>query len=436
MAFPAARRWPVLLRRPPLTCDQAEALLHRLFDHGASPSFGVRLWDGREVALGTGPRVTFLFHDPDTFGRCIGSEDPAEFAEAYSEGRLEVEGDLRDAVAVAFALRDFDPGLAGKLAIVSRLGVPTSRHTVVDDERDVRAHYDLSNDFFSLFLDPRMVYSCAYFRSPGESLEEAQVNKLDLVCRKLDLQPADDFLDIGCGWGALVIQAASRYGARAQGLTLSVNQAAEARRRISAAGVTGRAEIFGAHYDTLPAEAFDKIASVGMYEHVGLRRLPDYCRAAYRALRPGGLFLNHGITLPAAPQARTGGAFIFRHIFPGAELVSVPVLQSTLEAAGFEILDVQSLRPHYALTLRAWHDRFSRVRPQAVALTSERVVRMWEVYLVGCAKAFDLGLVSVHQVLASKPARDGRARIPLTRRAWEPDDSFTTPRIRTQDRLH
>ncbi len=418
MAFAAVRRLPLLVRRSALTCDEAESLLRRLFARQTRVSFAVRLWDGRRVALGPVPAVTFAFADPDVFSRCLGSDDPAAFAEAYVGGRMDIEGEIDEAARVALALREFDPGLPGRLFAASYLRVPVSRHTVREDERDVRAHYDLSNDFFRLFLDHRMVYSCAYFERPDQSLEAAQARKLDLICRKLNLAPGEDFLDIGCGWAGLLLWAAERYGVRATGLTLSVNQQAEAARAIERAGLAERVTVVREHYDALGSEQADAIASVGMYEHVGHRRLPDYCRAVFRALRPGGLFLNHGITLPVGEQARTGGAFIFRHIFPGAELAPVSTVAAALEDAGFEVLDVQSLRPHYALTLREWYARFKRARAEAVRLSSERTVRAWEVYLTGCARAFEIGLVAVHQILALKPG-DHRPRPPLTRAGWD-----------------
>ncbi len=418
MAFPAARRWP-RLRRSDLTSEQAAGLIRRLFGDATPASFGSELWDGRRLNVGPQPVITFKFTDAEAFRRCFGSKDPSQFAEVYADGRLHVDGPVDAAVGVAFALREVDPDVRTRLLLVSRLGVPASRHTVDDDERDVRAHYDLSNEFFTLFLDARLVYSCAYFATPGQSLDEAQARKLDLICRKLGLGPDDAFLDIGCGWGALLIWAASRYGVRAHGVTLSVNQETEARRRIAAAGLDDRATVQRGHYHTLPAESFDAIASVGMYEHVGARRLREYCHAAYRALRPGGVFLNHGITLPVGHRARTGGDFIFRHIFPGAELLPLSTVQAALEDAGFEILDVQSLRPHYALTLREWFRRFQAARADAVRLSSERTARLWEVYLAGCARGFELGLAAVHQVLVAKPG--GRRRQPLTRAGWEPD---------------
>ena len=417
MAFIGARRWPLVGRRPALTCDQAERLVRRVFE-GAPVSFGLQLWDGRRVTIGQAPAVTFQLTDADTFRRCLGSADPAEFAEAYTDGRLGVEGDLREAVRVALALGEIDPGLAAKIAVVSRMGVPRTGHSAREDERDVRAHYDLSNDFFRLFLDERLVYSCAYFETPDQDLEAAQTRKLDLICRKLALRPGERLLDLGCGWGALLIWAAARYGVAADGLTLSVNQHDEARRRVAAAGLSDRVSVERAHYETLPASAFEAIASVGMYEHVGLPRLSEYCRTVFRALRPGGLFMNHGITLPGSSRGRTGGAFIFRHIFPGADLAPLPELLGAMEDAGFEVLDVHSLRRHYELTLRAWFRRLERRRGEAVRLAgSERTVRMWEAYLAGCAEAFRRGLVSIHQVLAARPG--GSRPRPLTRDAWE-----------------
>jgi cyclopropane-fatty-acyl-phospholipid synthase len=371
------------------------------------------LWDGQEVSWGDERDFTLAFTDPETFRRCFRTRAPAEFAEAYLDGRLLVEGDLWSAVGIASHLRKHDLSLRDKLRFASKLVVPASPHTVEHDRRDVQAHYDLSDELFRLFLDERMVYSCAYFASPEQSLERAQERKLDLVCRKLCLQPGEAFLDVGCGWGALVIWAAEHYGVRAHGITLSENQAAEARRRAAEAGLSDRATIELSHYSELPANAFDKISSVGMYEHVGIAKLPSYLRIVHRALRPGGLFLNHGITKPLYLPQSTGGAFIFRHVFPGAELAGVTQLQAQMESAHFEIIDVQSLRPHYALTLREWFRRLSARRDEAAQLVPACVLRIWDLYLAGCAQAFDEGLVNVHQILAAKPDSNGRTRSSL-----------------------
>jgi cyclopropane-fatty-acyl-phospholipid synthase len=222
-------------------------------------------------------------------------------------------------------------------------------------------------------------------------------------------------LDIGCGWGTLAIWAATHYGVRAHGITLSTNQAAEATRRVAAAGVADRVTIDQRHYATLPARAYDKVASIGMYEHVGIAHLPAYFGTVNTLLRPGGLFLNHGITAPARRSARNGGTFIGRHVFPGGEIDGLPHLAALMEQEGFEIVDVESLRQHYALTLAHWFRRFQAARGRAASFVPERVLRTWDLYLAGCAQAFAEGTAGIHQVLAAKPDQDGRAAIPLTR---------------------
>lgn len=398
-----------------LSSSTAIATLNTLFAHEPGVSMRVRLWDGSGVAFGVSPEVTFIVKDPRTFQRCFGSDDPSEFAEAYADGRLDVEGRIDQAVAAAMALRNVEVGAMTKLATAARLRLPGTRHSAAEDARDVRAHYDLSDDFFRLFLDDRMVYSCAYFESPDQPLDAAQARKLDLICRKLRLAPGDHLLDIGCGWGALVLWAAERYGVRAHGITLSEHQAAEATRRVDRAGLQDRITIGIAHYEDLPERAFTKVSSVGMYEHVGLAKLPTYLAAVRRTLQPGGLYLHHGITIPEGPRHHTGGEFIVRQVFPGTELDTAPHLQSAIGRTGLEVLDTHSLRPHYALTLRAWFERFESARARAVSLSSERVVRVWETYLAGCAEAFDAGLLGVHQILAAAPGVDGRVAAPLDR---------------------
>jgi cyclopropane-fatty-acyl-phospholipid synthase len=406
--------------------DDAERLIRRLFRDHPSKDFAVRLWDGRDVAFSPSPAVTLVFTDRDTFRACLGSSDPAQFAEAYLDRRLLIEGDPWDAIRVVSYLRTVDLGLREILGFAAKLAVPASSHTAEQDARDVQAHYDLSDEFFRLFLDERMVYSCAYFASPGQPLEAAQARKLDLVCRKLRLQPGDSFLDIGCGWGALVIWAAERYGVRAHGITLSPHQAAEARRRVQATGLASRVTIDERHYADLPAGAYDKAASIGMCEHVGIAQLPAYFHAACRALRPRGLFLNHGITRPRQRRVEIGGSFVIRHVFPGSEIDDLSHLQGQMEDANFEVLDVESLRPHYALTLAHWYRRFRAARDRAGQFVPERVLRAWDLYLAGCAQAFLDGVISVHQVLVGKPDAQGRTALPLTR-----EDLLLTGRIAT-----
>jgi len=362
--------------------------------------------------------VTLIFRDSESFRVCLATGDPAQLAEAYIDGSVDVDGDLEAGVAVAAYLRTVELNLAERLRYPAKLPVPSWEHTVERDTQDVQSHYDLSDDFFRLFLDEKMIYSCAYFSSVDapEALELAQERKLELICRKLHLRPDDDFLDLGCGWGALALWAAQQHGVQATGTTLSVNQRVEAERRADEAGLAERVRIEARHFVDLPYRAYDAIASVGMIEHVGVVRYPAYFGAVYRALRPGGLFLNQGITIPRSSTDRSGGAFMFRHVFPGAEIGDVPHTQEVMEDAGFEILDVQSLRPHYAMTLREWYRRFRANRELAAQLVPERLVRVWELYLAGCAQAFEDGVVSVHQILAARPDESGDSRAPLVRR--------------------
>lgn len=393
---------------------QAESIVRRLFKSHPNPEFSVRLWDGRMVAFNYPSLFTLCFEDQETFETCVASGDPSEFAEAYVDSRIRIEGDLTQAVKLLSYLGTIRMGLFDKLAVRSKLDVKRAKHTIHSDIRDVRAHYDLSESFFRLFLDERMVYSCAYFLHEDDTLDDAQAHKLDLICRKLRLAQDESLLDIGCGWGALPIWAAERYGVRAHGITLSRHQAAEARRRVKKAGLEGRVTIEERHYSQLHANTYEKVASVGMYEHVGIEKLPAYFQAVHRTLKSGGLFLNHGITAPANRPALNGGTFVSRHVFPGGELDGLPHLQEVMEKEGFEILDVESLRPHYALTLREWYRRFSARRREAARFVNARVLRTWDLYLAGCAHAFADGLLGVHQVLAAKPDH-GRTGVPLTR---------------------
>lgn len=394
-------------------------MIERVFRDHPTHDFAVHLWDGQEIAWGDERVFTLVFEDPEALRLCFSSRDPAQLAEAYVDGRLRVEGDLWAASGLVSFLRSVELQTRDKLRLLPRLVVPSSSHTAERDRRDVQAHYDLSDELFRTFLDEKMVYSCAYFSCPEQSLEQAQERKLEMICRKLDLRPGEHLLDVGCGWGALLMWAAQHHGVRAHGITLSEHQAAEARRRIAAAGLGDRVTVELRHYlelgAELPAGRYDKVSSVGMIEHVGLAKLPAYFQAVHRVLRPGGSFLNHGITTPLHGPASTGGAFIFRHVFPGAELASVSEVQTRMEEVGFEVLDVQGLRPHYALTLREWFRRFRARREQAARFVPERVLRVWDIYLAGCARAFEDGVIGVHQVLVGKPGAQGHVRGPLTR---------------------
>ncbi len=294
-----------------------------------------------------------------------------------------------------------------------------ARHTRRDDREAIQHHYDVSNEFYALWLDPRMVYSCAYFRHEDDTLEQAQRQKLDHICTKLMLKPGEKFLDIGCGWGALAMRAAEKYGVDATGITLSENQFRLATERIRAAGLQDRCRVLLLDYRDAPGEGvYDKIASVGMFEHVGLKNLPVYFGTVRRLLREKGLFLNHGITSSDPENGAVGmggGEFIGRYVFPRGELPHLHRAIHDMSAQDLEVHDVECLRPHYAKTLAFWSASFEEHLAEAVAASSERTARIWRLYLAGCAYGFEEGWMSIHQVLASKRTRPGRTALPLTR---------------------
>ena len=354
-------------------------------------------------------------------------------AQDWVEGRIELHGSMRDIAAAAAGLVDGDPtapyavpGPASPLAWwrgLLRAGRSSTRHTLAEDARQVQFHYDVSDDFYALWLDPQRVYSCAYWRDGVATLAEAQSAKLDHICRKLMLREGERFLDVGAGWGALLLWAAEHYGVRATGITLSKNQHAHVQRLIDARGLAGRVRIELLDYRDLPErEPFDKIASIGMFEHVGRARLPAYFAKLLRLLAPGGLLMNHGITAGGTRNSELGagiGEFIERYIFPGGELLHLSHVLATMAEAGWEAVDIENLRPHYARTLWAWSDGLEARLPEARRLTTEQVVRAYRLYLAGSAMAFERGWMSLHQVLAAKPSGDlGAGALPGAQSAY------------------
>lgn len=278
-------------------------------------------------------------------------------------------------------------------------------------------HYDVSNDFYALWLDEQMVYSCAYYEDADQSLEQAQRNKLDHICRKLRLKPGERLLDIGCGWGALVCWAAEHYGIIAHGITLSQNQYEHAQLTIKSRGLEKQVSVELLDYRDLQGEAkYDKIVSVGMFEHVGLKNLPTYFAITHRMLKPGGLFLNHGITSNEGGWKKTVSTeFINRYVFPDGQLETISTVQKIMEDAGFEIHDVEGLREHYALTLRQWVKRLNEYHEEALNYVTEPVYRIWRLYMAACAMQFEEGNTGIYQILVSK--RDPSIiPVPLTRR--------------------
>ena len=404
-------------------------------------SLAIRLWDGQTLAFGTGaPAFTLVFHHPETLRDTALSRNPLKLAEAYFRGRIDVEGDFYRALALKDNLSAVRVKLWERLLLAMKAlslnsshadspdepGAPESRrplfgrlvrsHSKRENEEAISFHYDVSNEFYALWLDEQMVYSCGYFADSQDSLEQAQRNKLEHICRKLRLQPGERLLDIGCGWGALILWAAKQYRVRAHGVTLSRRQFEYATQRIRDEGLEDLVTVELRDYRELAGQdVFDKIASVGMFEHVGLKNLPFYFGAAHRLLKPGGLFLNHGITHDEEGWPSTLSAdFINRYVFPDGELDTIGNVQRVMEGARLEILDVEALRPHYAATLRHWVGRLERHKDEALRHVGESTYRVWRLYMTACAPEFEQGKIGVYQVLASK-RRDGFANVPLTR---------------------
>ncbi|MGZ5041543.1 MAG: class I SAM-dependent methyltransferase [Usitatibacter sp.] len=371
------------------------------------------LWDGLEVTFSDKPLVTLRVKGMRA-ATALMRPSLLSLAEAYIDGHADLEGDLGEAIRGAEAFTRATPR-----PLFQSRGPTNERHTKSADREAIQHHYDVSNEFYALWLDPRMVYSCAYFHSDDDTLEAAQLQKLDHICTKLRLAPGESFLDIGCGWGALVIRAAERYGVKATGITLSENQYRLANELIRAAGLQDRCKVILQDYRDAPGEGvYDKIASVGMFEHVGLRNLPVYFNTVRRLLKERGLFLNHGITTSDTHNRAVGlgaGEFIARYVFPHGELPHLHRAVHDMSEQNLEVHDVECLRTHYAKTLGFWSASFERSLESAVAASSERTARIWRLYLAGCAYAFEQGWVSIYQVLGSKQTKPGRTALPLTR---------------------
>lgn len=407
--------------------------------HGLDAVPALRLWDGtlHTPRDRTAP-FSLVLRDPAVLRRLVFERSPLLLADAYVHGGLDIEGDFYSALGLKSHFESISLAWHDKLALLQdalRLPSPgTARFTPVDgvasrlarhfshrhsrrsDRAAIAFHYDVSNAFYGLWLDRERIYSCAYFEHPDDALDVAQRNKLEHVCRKLRLQPGERLLDIGCGWGALVCWAAREYGVRAHGITLSAQQLDYARWRIAAEGLDDRVTVELRDYRDLPGEAvYDKVASIGMFEHVGLANLPAYFATVRRVLRPGGLFLNHGITHDQEGWKRTVATeFINRYVFPDGELDCVSNILLGMERAGFEIHDVEGLRPHYALTLRHWVARLEAAREAALCEVGEAGWRVWRLYMAACALQFEAGGTGVYQILASRP-KAGAWLLPLTR---------------------
>jgi cyclopropane-fatty-acyl-phospholipid synthase len=408
--------------------------LDQVFRDYPEPNFRVRLWDGASWGASENPRFTLVVKHPNALFQMFVSPSELTLGECYIGDELDVEGDIEAAVEVGdYLLSQKRRSLPGSLHLASLVGKLPLRHPEPDSEesetdssplhsrkRDRRAisyHYDLSPEFFALWLDHSRIYSCAYFASDDCDLDTAQAQKLDYICRKLRLRPGDRLLDIGCGWGGMLIHAASHYGVQALGITLSVPQAEVARQRIRELGLNYRCRVEVCDYRDLELEEqFDKISSIGMFEHVGEAQLPAYFSRACRLLRAGGIFINTGVAA-SATYRRSGPSFIDRYVFPDADLVPLSTSLRAAEMCDLEVRDVESLREHYALTLRHWVRRLEANAEEATRLTSRMTYRIWRLYMAASAHAFSTGRVNLYHTLLVKALR-GSSGMPLTRADW------------------
>jgi cyclopropane-fatty-acyl-phospholipid synthase len=443
---------------------------------GGEPPLRFRCWDGSEIAPGccadesgpaaaaasrtsaagapatvsaaeaaaddapNGRETVILIKSPNAIRRILWAPNELGFSRAYVAGEIEVDGDIWSLFRLQALLShpDRPNGLSAKTEggrrllaaarAVGALGRPLEPppeearmsgrlHTRDRDAQAVAHHYDVSNDFYSLFLGETMTYSCAYFASPETSLADAQRAKFDLICRKLGLTPGMRLLDVGCGWGGLVLHAAQNYGVKAVGVTLSQRQVDYGRETVAAAGLADRIDIRYQDYRDVTDGPFDAVSSVGMVEHVGAAQLPEYFSSLYSQLRPGGRLLNHGICWPRGSRGMDRNSFMGHFVFPDGELHEVGIVIQAMQAQGFEARDDESLREHYALTLRHWVRNLEEHWDEAVRISSAGRARVWRLYMAGSAMNFEMGNITVHQVLGVRPHPDGRSEMPLTRAA-------------------
>jgi cyclopropane-fatty-acyl-phospholipid synthase len=426
--------------RPTVSTEEAtrltRQLLKDLLSGQPARNIGVRLWDGTRWPDETPRPATLILKQPGALRAMFLPGNELGLAEAYLYDDFDIEGDIESVFDLADALSEATSGWRNKLRAARDLvrlppgndhqhgkrgpaRLTGKRHSLERDRQAVTYHYDVSNDFYALWLDRRMVYSCAYFASPDEDLDTAQEHKLDYLCRKLRLKAGQRLLDVGCGWGGLVMHAAEHYGVTALGITLSQPQAELANQRIAAAGLADCCRVQVRDYRQVDEpEGFDALVSVGMFEHVGEAMLPTYFVQAYRLLRPGGVFLNHGIANRATNKPQHGPSFSDTYVFPDGELVPINVTLRAAEKAGFEVRDVESLCEHYAMTLRHWLRRLETHHDQALQFVDEPTYRVWRLFMSGSAHGFTVGRLNVYQALLVKSDEHGQSGLPLTRADW------------------
>ncbi len=411
-------------------------ILDELLTPEATQDVGVRLWDGTLWPDDRPRLTTIVLNHPGALRTMFASLNEVALAEAYLYDDFNVEGDLAHVFGLGDKLIEASRSLSTKLRVGKMiLSLPAGGdhqedqrgaaslsgepHSMTRDRQAISYHYDVSNDFYSLWLDKNMVYSCAYFEEEGDDLDSAQERKLDYICRKLRLKRGQKLLDIGCGWGGLLRHAAGKYGVQALGITLSEPQVELANQRLAEAGLAEQARVQLLDYREVEGEgSYDALVSVGMFEHVGAALLGTYFRKAMELLRPGGVFLNHGIASNATIKRSKGPSFTQRYVFPDGELTPINISLHEAEEAGFEVRDVESLREHYAITLRHWVRRLEAAHEEALKFVAEPTYRVWRLFMSASAYGFSIGNLNVYQSLLVKQAGDDSSNLPLTRADW------------------
>ena len=385
----------------------------------------ILFWDGHEYAFNQDIRVTMRISSAKLISRMLMGSALDVLGEGYVEGSIGLDGRYQDILAVAEGLSDAFPTKKPRGGIFRK---HHAAHSKSQDAEAIHYHYDVSNDFYRLWLDRNMVYSCGYFKTGAEDIDTAQEQKLDHICRKLHLQPGEKLLDIGCGWGGLLNWAAKHYGIQGVGVTLSEQQFSYAKERMEREGLTDHVEIRLQDYRDIPErDYFDKVSSVGMFEHVGRAKLGEYFGVINRVLKEGGWVMNHGITASQQDDEdghHSGSDFMDKYVFPNGEIPHLWRLVREMAGQDLEVLDVENLRPHYAQTLIHWVRRLEAHKEEAVAMVGDKRYRIWAIYMAGCAYAFWRNWSALHQVLAVKQTREELTPRPWERRYQHQEDSF------------